>query len=226
NLHQLSSRRRRHQPLPRHSDDVSHRSLHPLFLEQHPEARQGILHRHAAARSRRNWRFPFARPLPLLPVLGSHAHSDVSPHRHLGPRPPHLRRRQIHSLHHGRLNPYARRHSLALQRHGHFRPSIHPAGPPIRRARSPSQHGNTPFPRLLRGLRHQSSAFPVSHLVARRPRRSSHRRLRHARRRAPENGHLRHDSLLPASFSRCLTPFRAGDRRPRHHRHHLRRARR
>ncbi len=46
--------------------------------------------------------------------------------------------------------------------------------------------------RSVHRLRDQGAGLPVPHLVARRPRRGAHRDLGHPRRRAPEDGHLRH----------------------------------
>ena len=68
-------------------------------------------------------RLRLARSLPLLRVLGRHAHPDVFPHRDLGLRPAHLRRRQVHSLHDGRQRADAAgdpRSGLAAQ-HEHDR---------------------------------------------------------------------------------------------------------
>ena len=41
-------------------------------------------------------------PFPVLRVLGNRSRPDVLPHRHLGPRPPHLRRRQVLPVYDGR----------------------------------------------------------------------------------------------------------------------------
>ena len=47
------------------------------------------------------------------------------------------------------------------------------------------------LPRLLYSVRGKSAPFPAAHMVAGCPRGSAYRRLRPARRRAAENGHLR-----------------------------------
>ena len=58
---------------------------------------QGVLHLRAAARERDDRRLHLARPVPVLRLLGRDAHPDVFPHRHLGLRPAHLRRRSSSS---------------------------------------------------------------------------------------------------------------------------------
>ena len=61
--------------------------------------------------------FCCARSVPVLRVLGSLAGPDVLPDRHLGPRPAHLRRREVLPVHHGRLGADAgRRSSISTTR--------------------------------------------------------------------------------------------------------------
>ena len=60
-------------------------------------------------------RVRLARPVPVLPVLGSDADPDVFPDRHLGPRSAHLRGTEIHFVHDVRLDPDAGRDPVALQ---------------------------------------------------------------------------------------------------------------
>ena len=84
--------------------------------------------------------------------------------------------------------------------------------------------GNAPLPSLLRRVRDQGSALPAAYLAARRPRRSAHRRFGHVGRSAPENGHLRHDPLLPSAIPERRAPSRPVGCRVSNHRHHLRRA--
>ena len=66
------------------------------------QAHEGVLHVHAAARERDDRRLRLARSVPVLRVLGRDADPDVLPDRHLGLRPPHLRRGEVHALHDGR----------------------------------------------------------------------------------------------------------------------------
>src|SRR5437773_11216348 len=120
-----------------------------------------------------------------------------------------LRRGEICSLHHGWLHPDARRHHLALQRHGHVRFG----GISLwwrrceRRARvaelwrtgARAAHGDAALPGVLRRVCHQSAALPAAHLAAPRARGGSHSRLLDARCAAAETLYLRPDSLLPAS---------------------------
>jgi len=194
-------------------------------MDEHPRAREGILRDAAAPRGRDCRRFPFAESLPLLSLLGSDAHSHVFPDRHLGPRAAHLRGRQIRVVHDGRLDPDAGRHSLAIQRHGDIRPANHPADAARRAAGAEPARGDSALPCLFCCVRHQGAALPFPHVAARRARRSADGRLRDSGGRSAENGHLRHDPVLPAALSGCFAPLRAGDCRARHHRNHLRRPR-
>ncbi len=80
-------------------------------------------------------------------------------------------------------------------------------------------------PRLLPGLRHQGADVPAAHLAAGRARRGAHGRLGDPRRRAAEDGRVRHPALLPAVLPgrrRHVHPLRA---RPLGDRHRLRGAR-
>ena len=71
---------------------------------------------HAGAGDRDDRRLHRARSVPLLLLLGSDADSDGADHRHLRPRPPHLRRGQVLPVHHDRLGLHAGRHPVALRR--------------------------------------------------------------------------------------------------------------
>ena len=115
--------------------------------------------------------------------------AHVLPHRHLGPRSPHLRRREILPLHHGRLRADAGGHHLPVQPHPDLQLRRHPryAGqrpPGLRRRRA-----DAAVPGLLRGLRHQGAHLPAAHLAARRARGSALGRLRDAGFRNAEDGH-------------------------------------
>ncbi len=100
--HQLFRRRRRHQPVAarahRFPDAARAARLVGIGAPKDPR----VLHVRAAARERDDGRVRLARPVPVLRVLGRDADSDVLPDRHLGLRPPHLRRDQVHALHDGR----------------------------------------------------------------------------------------------------------------------------
>ena len=87
-----------------------------ISWRSHPGSREGVLRLPAAAGIRADRRLPGAGPVPVLRLLGSLAGAHVFPDRHLGPRAPHLRRRQVLPLHHGRLGADAGRHHLPLQR--------------------------------------------------------------------------------------------------------------
>ena len=95
---------------------------------------------------------------------------------------------------------------------------------PRRHRRTDPPQRTAAVPGVLLRLRHQGAALPAAHLAARRARRSAHRRLGDARRRAAEDGHLRHDSLLPAAVPERRARLRRMDRGAGDHRHHLRRA--
>src|SRR5215472_16569174 len=118
--HPLPPRSRRHQHVPRHTDNVPDADFRLGFVEQRSETCQGILRDAPAPRSGCRRRFSLARHVPLLSLLGTDADSHGVPHWHLGPRAPRLRRRKICSLHHGRFDPDARRHHLAVQRYGNI----------------------------------------------------------------------------------------------------------
>ena len=84
-------------------------------LEVRPESGEGILRFPAAARIRIDRRVLLVRPVPVLCFLGSFAGSHVLPDRRLGPRTPHLRRREILPVHHGGISADAGGHHLSLQ---------------------------------------------------------------------------------------------------------------
>ena len=118
--------RQRRQPLADPALHLPDAHLRPDFLALHPEPREGVLRLPAAARIRPGRRLPRAGPVPVLRVLGSLPGPDVLPDRHLGPRAPHLRRRQVLPLHHGRLGADAGRHHLPLQPHPDVQLPRHP----------------------------------------------------------------------------------------------------
>ena len=74
---------------------------------------RGFYALHADAAHRHGRRVHRARPVPLLRLLGGHAHPDVLHHRDLGRRQPALRRDQVLRLHHGRLAAHAGGHPRA-----------------------------------------------------------------------------------------------------------------
>ena len=80
-----------------------------LLLGADPDAREGVLHRAAAADGRHAGRVRLARPVPVLRLLGGQPHPDVPGHRDLGRSAPHLRDREVRDLHAGRIAAHARR---------------------------------------------------------------------------------------------------------------------
>ena len=222
--HSLRDLGERRQPLADPALHVPHAALRADLLELHQGSLQGILRLPAAAGIRPGRRLPGAGPLPLLRLLGSLPGAHVLPDRHLGPRPPHLRRRQVLPLHHGRLRPDAGGDHLHLQQDPDLQLSGDSGDARQRPVDLPRRRADAALPRLLLRLRHQGAALPAAHLAARRARGSAHRRLRHAGRRHAEDGHLRYPALLPAALPQRRARLRPLDRRARHHRHHLRRA--
>ena len=97
--HQLCGRRRRHQPAAPAADRLPDAAGASQLVEVGAQEDPGVLHLRAAARERDDRRVRLSGSLPLLRLLGRHAHPDVFPHRDLGLRAAHLRRRQVHSLH-------------------------------------------------------------------------------------------------------------------------------
>ena len=94
---ELLRRRRRHQPAAARADRLPDAARAARLVGVGPQADQGVLHLHAAARERDDRRVRLARPVPLLHLLGRDADPDVLPHRHLGLRAAHLRRRSSSS---------------------------------------------------------------------------------------------------------------------------------
>ena len=95
------------------------------------------------------------------------------------------------------------RHDAALGRHVGLRPDL-----PDDRLRRP-----------VHRLRHQGAGLPVPHVVARRARRGPNGDLRDPRRRAPEDGHLRHpaDQLPdPARRDGLVRLYPGAPRRDQH----------
>ena len=139
--------------------------------------------------------------------------ADADPHvlhdRHVGPRAPHLRGREIHSVHHVRLDPDAGRHPVALQPHRHVRPAGHSGQLQSGIVSSSAAHRAVPVRRVLPGLCHQGAAVPAAYLAAGRAHRSSHGRLGDPGGRDAEARHVRHPALLPAALSRRGAPHGA-----------------
>ena len=108
--HRLLRRHRRHQPAAGRAHRVPDADCAALVVGGRREEGEGVLDLHPRARGGDDRRLRLARPLPLLRVLGRDAHPDVLPHRDLGLRPAHLRRRQVHALHDGGQRADARRH--------------------------------------------------------------------------------------------------------------------
>src|SRR5262249_26961988 len=139
-------------------------------------------------------------------------------------RPQSLCRGQICAVHDVRFGPDVYWLRLALQRFRHVRLARYPESVANRRDYFAAADGNVALPLVLLGFRDQGAALPAAHMAARRARGSSDGWLRYSGRRAAENGHLRHDSFLPAAFSRRFAPQRRLDRRAGDYRHHLWRA--
>ncbi len=76
----------------------------------------------------------------------------------------------------------------------------------------------------LRRVRHQDPDVPLPHLAARRARRGADRDQRHPRRRAPQDGHLRHPAHQLHPPAGGVAVGGRGDGRVRCHQHPLRRA--
>ena len=100
--HRVLRRHRRPQPDAAGADRLPDADRAAVGVGEHREEGQGILDLHAAARGVDDRRLLRARHLPVLRVLGLRPDPDVLPDRHLGLRPAHLRRGQVHPLHHGR----------------------------------------------------------------------------------------------------------------------------
>src|SRR5271157_2121050 len=113
--HSLPRGRRRREPMAGAAFDVPDAHLRADLLALHTEPREGVLRVSAAARIRAGGRVPGAGPVSVLRILGSLAGAHVLPDRHLGPRPPHLRRGEILPVHHDRLGADAGGHHLPLQ---------------------------------------------------------------------------------------------------------------
>ncbi len=222
--HPLQLRHRRHLRAAHLPDDAArlHRHHLELALRQRPRAR--LLRLAAAPAGRHDRRVLRHRPVPVLRVLGGHAHPDVLHHRDLGRAPKDLRRHQVLPVHARRQRAHAGRHhrpGLLRPRQLAGRPDLqHPGAVASGAALQPAALG---LRRLLPGLRHQGADVAVPHLAARRPRRGAHGGLGHPRRRAAQDGRLRHAAPLPADLSRRGRGLHPARRRPLDRGHHLRR---
>ena len=99
--HRLLPRRRRDQSAPGRAHGLSDADCAALVVGIGREEGQGVLDLRPGPRGCDDRGLRVARPVPLLRLLGRHAHPDVLPHRDLGLRPAHLRGRQVHALHDG-----------------------------------------------------------------------------------------------------------------------------
>ena len=138
---------------PRHPP-AGHRRLLPV----HRAAPERLLRPHAGAGNGHAGRLRLPGPLPLLRLLGDHAHPDVLHHRDLGRRAAHLLGHQVLPLH-GR--------GLAAHAGGHRGPGLSALGADrrgeLRLRRSPGDHHRRHHPavalrRLRGGLRHQGAS--------------------------------------------------------------------
>ena len=200
---------------------VPHPALPPRLLELDREAGARVRGLHAAARGGDGRGLRGPGPLPLLRVLGGHAHPDVLPHRDLGPRAAHLRRGEVLPLHLRRQRADARGVPGPLQE----RRPRHLRHPEARGGAGGPGLPDLALPGLRPRLRDQGADVAVPHLAARRARRGPDRGLGHPGRGAAEDGRLRlppaRHPALPGRGD-ALRPARG---RPRGDRHRLRRAR-
>ena len=113
--HPLSRRPGRLEPVAGAADHAAHAHRGAGVMEVHRPSRQRIFRVPDPARIRADRRIRFDRPVPVLRVLGSLSGPDVFPHRHLGPRPAHLRDRQVLPVHLRRIRADAGRHHLSVQ---------------------------------------------------------------------------------------------------------------
>ena len=185
------------------------------FVEIHRSSREGILRVPDPARIRPDRRVRLAGPVPVLRVLGSVAGPDVLPDRHLGPRAPHLRRRQVFPVHHGRIGADAGRRS-----------SISTTAPARSTTRQIQSHDSRPA--AWRSSRAREMLLFLAFFIAfaiKVPLFPLHTWLPDAHVEAPtagsimlasrhaENGHLRTGALLPAAVPGRGAPLRSLDRR-------------
>ena len=219
-------RHRRPQPDAAGADRLPDADCAAVGVGKHREEGQGILDLHAAARGVDDRRLLRPRHLPVLRVLGLRPDSDVLPDRHLGLRPAHLRRGEVHPLHHGGKRADARRdHRPGVDAPDRDRRlQLRPAEA-LRPADS-RRHAVLAVSRLHDRVHHQGAAVPVPHLAARCARAGADARLGDPGRRDAEDGRLRIDPAgLPAvPGSGVVVCAAAGDALG--DRHRLRRARR
>ena len=99
--HRLRRRRGRHQPDAGRAHGLSDAARAPQLVGIGPSEDARLLHGRPGARERDDRGLRLDRPVPVLRVLGCDAHPDVFSDRHLGLRPPHLRRREVPALYDG-----------------------------------------------------------------------------------------------------------------------------
>ena len=109
--HQLCGGRGRHQPVPAGPHRVPHAAGASQLVGIGPQEGARVLHHAAAARERDDGRLRLDRSVPVLRVLGRHAHPDVLPDRGMGIRTADLRRGEVHPVHDGRQRPHAAGHT-------------------------------------------------------------------------------------------------------------------
>jgi NADH-quinone oxidoreductase subunit M len=140
-----------------------------------------------------------AGSVPVLHLLRSRPDPDVSHHRHLGRRGPHLRELQILPLHVARLDADADRDAVD----GEFR--AHDSIPVLMTTIS-RRSADLAVPGLLRELRGEDADVAGPHLAARRARAGADGGFGHPGGRAAEDGRLRLHPLLAADVPGSLGP--------------------
>src|SRR5439155_7682433 len=158
------------------------------------------------------------------PVLRGDLGPDVPDHRRVGEREPRLRRDQVLPVHDGRVGFLAGRHPLPVC-------TIRPAG--AADVRSPAAHaggrgasgpdGALALPRVLRRVRGEGTALPLTHLAPGRSPGSADRWLRSPRGCPAEGRHVRTASVQPQHVPASLHVLRHVRLEPRGDRDHLRR---
>ncbi len=223
--HQVRHGRGRHRRAARVPHHAARRDRHHRQLALRQGPRGGLLHLAAAAPGGHGRRVLRHRPLPLLRVLGGHAHPDVLHHRRVGRPAARLRGDQVLPVHAHRQPAHA-----AGDHRGRVLRQGPDGGADVRHPGARQDGLRLPpavlgVPRLLRGLRHQGADVPGAHLAPRRARRGAHGGLRDPGRRPPQDGRVRHAALLPALLPGRRGHVRPVGRRPFGGRDRLRRAR-
>src|SRR6266849_8731999 len=164
--HPLPHGNRWHLPVADRTDHFLDPALRPDFLEISSRTREGILHHPSHPRNRAHWRLHFARPVPLLLLLGSYADPHDLADRNVRPRTQGLRCREVFSVHDDRLCLHAGRDPLAIRANWHVRLRHSSQPDHTRRGTELPSRGTVALPRLLPGIRRQSASVPFPHLVA------------------------------------------------------------